>query len=122
MRWQGWFLLTILGGCSGGGGSSNLSGMDGGIDGTIVADAPPDTPTPDADLTCRVPAMYPTIAAALADPACPTIYVWPGTYAETLTVTRAVTITGENGRPVIDGTMTVRPITSMADLVLQDLD
>lgn len=50
---------------------------------------------------CTVPVSHDTIAAALLDVACPTIFVEPGTYHEMVTVTRDVTIEGTGDGEVI---------------------
>jgi hypothetical protein len=44
--------------------------------------------------TCNVPADYPTIQAAVADPGCTTIKVAAGSYAENVTINRAVNLKG----------------------------
>src|SRR2546425_266544 len=44
--------------------------------------------------TCDVPTDYATIQAAVNDPACTTINVAPGAYAENVVIGRAVTING----------------------------
>jgi hypothetical protein len=47
---------------------------------------------------------HPTLAAGLADAMCPTLYVYSGTYAERVTVSRQVTVVAVGAEPVvIDG-------------------
>lgn len=48
--------------------------------------------------TCNVPTDYPTIQAAVADPACAKIKVAPGTYTEVgqIVINRNLTIVGAN--------------------------
>ena len=46
--------------------------------------------------TCNVPADYATIQAAVNDAGCTTINVSPGTYAENVSIPRAVTLRGPN--------------------------
>ena len=49
---------------------------------------------PTGGATCQVPAVYPTIAAALADPSCNPIQVAAGTFPGNLAITRDVTVNG----------------------------
>jgi hypothetical protein len=50
--------------------------------------------------TCSVPAGYSTIQAAVDDPACDTVNVAPGVYAENVFISRAVTLNGaQAGQP-----------------------
>lgn len=51
--------------------------------------------------TCFVPVTHPTVAAGLADPACPTVYVYSGTYEERVTVSRDVAVVGVGAEPVV---------------------
>jgi len=44
--------------------------------------------------TCDVPAQYPTVQAAVADPACSTVVVAAGNYAECITIDRTLTLQG----------------------------
>jgi cysteine-rich repeat protein len=50
---------------------------------------------------CFVPVTHATVAAGLADPACATLDVYAGTYAERITVSRDVTIAGVGAEPVV---------------------
>ncbi len=75
--------------------------------------------------TCSVPSIqYPTIAAALAAPACAHIQVAAGTYAENLTVSRSVTIKGTDAETTIvdgGGISSVFVITNSATVTLDGL-
>jgi cysteine-rich repeat protein len=57
-----------------------------------------------AAATCYVPVTHATVADALADTACPTVYVHSGTHPATLTITRDVALVGVGAEPsVLDG-------------------
>jgi hypothetical protein len=67
--------------------------------------------------TCDVPSQYPTITSALAQPACVTIVVAAGTFAETLRCERDVTIQGGgSGAATISGAVRVSPSAAAVHL------
>ncbi len=78
--------------------------------------------------TCYVPVSHPTVTAALADAACPTVYVHSGTYKERLTIERDVTIQGVGALPVeLDGdaagtvvTIAVGKTVTLANLTVKN--
>lgn len=77
-----------------------------------------------ASARCYVPVTHPTVTAAVADAACPTVYVSSGTYAERLTLARDVVIAGVGAMPVIlDGSAsgTVITIEAGKQVTLHDL-
>jgi Pectinesterase len=61
---------------------------------------------------CNVPSTaYPTIGAAVVDPACATINVAAGTYTENVIIERNVTIRGDGqATTIVDGSSLVFPV------------
>lgn len=86
-----------------------VAGMIGLIGGTASA-VPPN---------CTVPGDYPTIQAAINDPACETITVAPGQYNENLSINRKLTLdgSGSGSAPVSDTIVTsVLPNTPVVNI------
>jgi cysteine-rich repeat protein len=74
--------------------------------------------------TCLVPVTYPTIAEGLADAACPTLYLSPGTYTELVTISRDVTIVGGGAESAIldgDSAGTVVTVGAAATVTLRGI-
>lgn len=71
--------------------------------------------SPAGAATCNVPAVYPTIAAALADATCNPIVVATGTFTENPVIARSVTLQGEGvARTTIAGWVQVRGAGTVA--------
>ncbi len=51
--------------------------------------------------SCFVPSTHATVAAGLADAACPTLFVYSGTYTENVTISRDVTVLAVGAEPVL---------------------
>lgn len=73
--------------------------------------------------TCNVPAVYPTIAAALADATCNPIVVATGTFTESPVITRSVTLQGAGlARTTIAGWVQVRGAGTVAVVSALNID
>ena len=81
-----------------------------GVAGSSATAAPPD---------CTVPGDYPTIQAAINDPACETITVAPGQFNENLSINRQLTLdgAGSGASPASDTiVMSVLPTTPVVNI------
>jgi hypothetical protein len=59
---------------------------------SLTGAAPPPPVLPE----CQVPAQLPTVQAAVSDPGCARVVVAPGTYAESVVVSRSLTLEGSS--------------------------